>query len=86
MSEERDEDTRTQRALLRYERRGDDGNTGVERPWLPHWYTLAGFQELAAAAGLITASVSGADGGAAREDATSMSFRLQAADRFKARP
>jgi SAM-dependent methyltransferase len=79
VSEERDEDTRTQRALLRYERRGADGDTVVERPWLLHWYTLAGFQELAAAAGLVTVSVSGADGGAAREDATAMTFRLQAA-------
>jgi SAM-dependent methyltransferase len=79
VSEERDEDTRTQRALLRYERRGVDGNTVVERPWLLHWYTRAGFQKLAAAAGLITVSVSGADGDSAREDATSVSFRLEAA-------
>jgi hypothetical protein len=79
VSEERDENTRTQRALLRYERRGPDGNTVVERPWLLHWYTRAGFQELAAATGLITVSVTGADGAPAREDATSISFRLQAA-------
>lgn len=79
MSEERDEDTRTQRALLRYERRGDDGSTVVERPWLLHWYTLAGFQNLVTAAGLITVSVSGTDGGTASEGATSMTFRLRAA-------
>ncbi|MDI5969813.1 class I SAM-dependent methyltransferase [Streptomyces sp. SL13] len=81
VSEERDEAARTQTAVLRYERRRAGRSTVVERPWLLHWYTRAAFEELAAAAGLLTVSVTGADGDAVDADATYFSFRLRAAPR-----
>lgn len=79
VSEERDETMRTQTSLLRYERRRDDECTVAERPWLLHWYTRSEFEKLAAAAGLITVSVTDADGNDVDDDATYLSFRLQAA-------
>jgi hypothetical protein len=69
---------RTQTSLLRYERHRNDESTVVERPWLLHWYTRSEFEELTAAAGLITVSVTDADGNAVDDDATHLSFRLQA--------
>ncbi|KEF09289.1 MULTISPECIES: class I SAM-dependent methyltransferase [Streptomyces] len=79
VSEERDETARTQTAVLRYERHGAGEPTVVERPWLLHWYPRPVFEELAAAAGLATVSVTDADGRAAADDATDMVFRLRAA-------
>ncbi|MFI0259215.1 class I SAM-dependent methyltransferase [Streptomyces sp. NPDC017056] len=81
VSEERDETLRTRTSLLRYERHGDGGSTVEERPWLLHWYTRSGFEELAAAAGLSTVSVTDADGNAAGDAATAMTFRLRAGHR-----
>ncbi|MEV5597431.1 class I SAM-dependent methyltransferase [Streptomyces sp. NPDC052496] len=78
VSEERDETARTRTTVLRYERHGAGGPTVVERPWLLHWYTRAGFEKLAAAAGLRTVSVTDADGNAAEDDAPYLVFRLQA--------
>ncbi|MET9290783.1 class I SAM-dependent methyltransferase [Streptomyces sp. NPDC003077] len=80
VSEERDETRRTQTAVLRYERHSDEGSTAAERPWLLHWYTRAGFEELAAAAGLGTVSVTDEDGNAIEDDAPYMVFRLRADD------
>ncbi|WP_030667147.1 class I SAM-dependent methyltransferase [Streptomyces rimosus] len=79
VSEERDETARTQTALLRYERHGAGGPTAVERPWLLHWYPRSVFEELAAAAGLTTVSVTDPDGNAVADDAAYMVFRLRAA-------
>ncbi|WP_323180111.1 class I SAM-dependent methyltransferase [Streptomyces sp. NBC_00893] len=79
VSEERNETMRTQTAILRYERHQNDESTMVERPWLLHWYTRSGFEELATAAGLMTVSVTDADGNAAEDDAAYMVFRLRAA-------
>jgi SAM-dependent methyltransferase len=81
VSEERDETTRTQTSLLRYERHGGDERTVVERPWLLHWYTRSGFTDLATAAGLTTVSVTDADGDNAADDAVHMVFRLRADQR-----
>ncbi|UNO39561.1 class I SAM-dependent methyltransferase [Streptomyces sp. MST-110588] len=81
VSEERDEHLRTQSALVRYERHGDDGSTVVERPWVLHWYTRSGFEELAAAAGLVTVSVTDGNGNAVEGDAAYMVFRLGAEGR-----
>ncbi|MDP1792761.1 MAG: class I SAM-dependent methyltransferase [Acidimicrobiales bacterium] len=61
LSEERDEDARTQTSLLRYERhRGDDVEV-LERPWLLHWHTRDGFAALAEKAGLHVAGVDGVE-------------------------
>ncbi|MEW2402350.1 class I SAM-dependent methyltransferase [Streptomyces sp. NPDC046862] len=78
VSEERDENLRTQTALLRYERHGNDDSSVLERPWLLHWYTRSGFEKLAAAAGLTTVSVTDENGDAAKDDASSTVFRLRA--------
>jgi SAM-dependent methyltransferase len=50
--EARDEDARTQRTTLRYEREDDGDVEAVERDWLIHWYTAEVFAQLAAQAGL----------------------------------
>ncbi|MFF7250688.1 class I SAM-dependent methyltransferase [Embleya sp. NPDC008237] len=78
VSEEHDERTRTQTSLLRYERLARDGSTVVERPWLLHWYTRSGFEELATAAGLTTVSVADGDDNPVEDDAAYMVFRLRA--------
>ncbi|MFH8407461.1 class I SAM-dependent methyltransferase [Streptomyces sp. NPDC018019] len=78
VAEERDEALRTRTSLLRYERHGAGAPTVVERPWLLHWYTRAGFEELAAAAGLSTVAVTDPDGNAVADDASYMVFRLRA--------
>ena len=69
---------RTQTTTLRYERHRDGESTIEDRPWLLHWYTRAGFESLAGAAGLGVVSVTEADGSSAAADATDLRFRLQA--------
>lgn len=54
VSEERDEHDRTQRLMLRYERHAETQHTVVDRPWIIHWHTPEGFQNLATASGLTT--------------------------------
>lgn len=56
-SQEHDEQTRTQRSVLRYERHDAGGSTVEDRTWTLHWYTRAGFRALADAAGLRTEAV-----------------------------
>lgn len=68
----RDEDDRTQRAVLRYERDGEV----LEREWVLHWHTQAGFRDLGTEAGLKTRAILGADGAPASEDARSFAFVL----------
>ncbi|MFH8236463.1 class I SAM-dependent methyltransferase [Streptomyces sp. NPDC018321] len=78
VSEERDETARTQTAMLRYERHQDGDSTVVDRSWTLHWYLRSGFEELAAAAGLVPVSVTDADGRAAGDNTDYLVFRLQA--------
>ncbi|MGQ7787658.1 class I SAM-dependent methyltransferase [Nesterenkonia sp. K-15-9-6] len=52
VSQERDDRARTQRTLLRYERRRGHDVEVDEREWLLHWHTHAGFVALAEQAGL----------------------------------
>ncbi|MFD5823720.1 class I SAM-dependent methyltransferase [Nesterenkonia xinjiangensis] len=52
VSQDRDERSRTQRTVLRYERRRGDVVDVAEREWLLHWHTRAGFAALAERAGL----------------------------------
>lgn len=74
LSEERSDSTRTQTAVLRYERYRDGESTVVDRPWVLHWYTRSGFEGLAAAAGLTVVSALEAP------DASDLQFQLRAAD------
>ena len=76
LSEERDEGDRRQTTVLRYERL-DAGKTDVvERPWVLHLHTQAGFRELALAAGLTTRAVIDSEGEPATEDAHEFAFWL----------
>lgn len=71
----RDEEARTQTAILRYEKVGAETEE-LEREWLLHWHTQDGFRALATAAGLETLAVAGPDGSPAREDARAFAFVL----------
>jgi hypothetical protein len=48
----------------------------VERPWVLHWHTQAGFRALAAATGLTTKAVLDADGARAAEADQTFAFLL----------
>jgi hypothetical protein len=74
-----DEDARTQRSLLRYERVLDGASTVEEREWTMHWYTQDGFRALAASAGLETVAVQDDDGHHAAPDASDFTFVLRPA-------
>ena len=76
VAEERDEVKRLQTSTLRYERTTGDDTDVLEREWVLHWHTQAGFRELAASAGLVTKIVLGADGRPAAEDAPGFAFLL----------
>ncbi len=71
VSVERDEDTRLQTILLRYERIGPDGGFEMlERPWVLHWYTPDGFASLVEDAGLQVIRSAALDGTPAGVDTT----------------
>ncbi|WP_208921509.1 class I SAM-dependent methyltransferase [Streptomyces capitiformicae] len=79
VAEQRDETTRTQTTLLRYERHHGSDSTVVERPWLMHWYSQDQFEKLAATAGLAVTAVTDQDGEPApANDTDLLHFRLQA--------
>ena len=78
VAEERDEHARVQRSTLRYERLRGGERTVQEQPWVLHWYTRAGFEDLVGRAGLRVASVTGPDGGPAGPEETDVSFVLWA--------
>lgn len=77
ISEDRDEEARTQRSLLRYEKQVDGENIVDERPWTLHWHTQEGFRELVEDAGLTVSAINDAQGGAAAADASEFSFLLR---------
>jgi SAM-dependent methyltransferase len=74
----RDEAERRQVTMTRYERLGRDPGV-LERAWVLHWHTQAGFRALAERAGLATVAVLDAGGDPAPEEATEIAFWLQAA-------
>jgi SAM-dependent methyltransferase len=76
VSESRDEVDRRQTTVLRYERVDRDTTATVERPWILHWHTQAGFRALAASAGLTTNAVLDADGARAAEADQAFAFVL----------
>lgn len=77
---ERDELARRQVTMLRYEIVEGESRQSLERPWILHWHTQAGFAELVSRAGLRTAAVRTADGEPAPPDATSFEFVLRRTD------
>lgn len=78
-SQERDEQERTQRSVLRYERHADGRSEVVDRTWTVHWHTQDGFRALAAGAGLAVAAVVDARGRPADPDAQQFTAVLTAA-------
>lgn len=79
VAEERDEETRTQRSTLRYERVVNGQATVDERVWTIHWYSPEGFRALAEEAGLDVVAVQDADGSPAVPGADDFTFVLRAA-------
>lgn len=80
VSESRDEHTRTQTTLLRYERYHPSGSSITERPRVLHWYTRDGFRTLAAVAGLDVAGVTDPGGRPAPPSAEHVHVLLRPAD------
>ncbi|MBO2465729.1 class I SAM-dependent methyltransferase [Actinomadura violacea] len=78
VGEERDEAARRQTTLLRYERRHGADRSVVERPWVLHWYSRSGFRSLAKTAGLAVTAITDVHGAPATDDATDVTFRLEA--------
>jgi trans-aconitate methyltransferase len=76
-SSDRYEAGRLQTTVLRYEIIDGDDHQVVERPWVLHWHTPAGFRELAAGAGLEVSAVFASDGSPAADDATEFAFVLR---------
>ncbi|MET8978237.1 class I SAM-dependent methyltransferase [Streptomyces sp. NPDC004539] len=79
VSERRDEQARTQTALLRYERHHGPDTDTVDRPWLLHWYPRATFGHLAGTAGLTVTAVTTPNGEPAPADATHFHVHLRPA-------
>jgi len=79
LSEERDEQQRTQHSLLRYERLDGDEHTVLDRTWTLHWHDREGFEALAARAGLVTEAVVTPSGRPAPAGAQAFTFLLRPA-------
>jgi len=77
---DRDDEPRRQVSTLRYEVVDGDVVQVVERPWVLHWHTQAGFRDLAVEAGLRVGAILGSDGSRAAPDATEFGFVLRRAD------
>jgi hypothetical protein len=78
---ERNETTRCQTTVLRYEVVDGDDSQVLERPWVIHWHTQQGFRELAVDAGLHVSAVLATDGSPAPHDAAEFAFVLRRSDR-----
>ncbi|MDP2289959.1 MAG: class I SAM-dependent methyltransferase [Actinomycetota bacterium] len=70
----RDETRRLQSATLLYERVGAGSDATLERDWVLHWHTQAGFRALVARAGLQVRAVIGPDGRPVADDAQQFVF------------
>jgi SAM-dependent methyltransferase len=81
VEERRDDATRTQTRILCYERISATETVSEERSWLIHWYTQAGFRELATGAGLTVAAVLSPEGGLAADDDQTFVFLLTAPEK-----
>lgn len=78
-AQERHDHNRTQRTVLRYERRHRGDHVAEDRTWVLHWHTQQGFSSLADQAGLTVTAVNTPDGEPAGADATAFTFILRAA-------
>lgn len=76
LREDRDEDARINITTLRYEVEAAGHTTVDDRPWLLHWYSQAGFADLAEAAGLTVGAILAPDGSAAEPDDLTFAFWL----------
>jgi SAM-dependent methyltransferase len=76
LSVERDESTRQQRSLLRYESTGPGGATVLDRTWVLHWHTQESFRALVSDAGLHVTALLDPDGRPATPDADQFVFLL----------
>ena len=76
LREDRDDDARLLVTTLRYEAEAAGETTVDERPWLLHWYTQAGFTDLAEAAGLTVRALLAPDGRPATADDLVFAFVL----------
>ncbi|CAN5458080.1 hypothetical protein BH10ACT1_BH10ACT1_21450 [soil metagenome] len=74
---DRDEVARIQRTVMRYERLRGGNSTVLERTWVLHWHTQAGFRAMAGEAGLNTVAVLDAHGQPVAEDDDVFVFWLQ---------
>lgn len=81
VSTDRNEKSRTQRNVLRYEKHANGASIVEERTWVLHWYTPLGFRELAEAAGLTVAAMQDGNSrtSSADKDAKEFKFILQSA-------
>jgi hypothetical protein len=77
ISAERDDASRRQTTVVRYEVVDGDDTQVIERPWVLHWHTQEGFAELAVDAGLRVEAVLAGDGSRAPSDATEFAFVLR---------
>jgi SAM-dependent methyltransferase len=78
VSETRDQLARTRTTLLRYEYHPTYGaSETLERPWVLHWYTPAGFRDLAREAGLEVRAINDPEGGPATASAPAFDVLLQ---------
>jgi len=77
VSETRDDATRMQISVLRYERILPERVVVEERPWLLHWYTQPGFTRLAIEAGLRTKAILNPHGEPANAHEPAFSFWLE---------
>jgi trans-aconitate methyltransferase len=73
-STDRDDASRLQTTVLRYEIVDGDDHQIVERPWVLHWHTVPSFRALAADVGLDVHAVLASDGSPAVDDATEFAF------------
>jgi SAM-dependent methyltransferase len=80
VSQTRDEPTRCQTTVLRYEVVTPTGTVSEDRPWTVHWYAQAGIRAMAADAGLTVARVLSAAGGAADDGETDIVLLLRRDD------
>lgn len=77
LSEDRDEDARVQRTVLRYEKHATGDSIIGDRSWVLHWHTQESFRGLAEAAGLTVTAVHDRKGRTASPDAAEFTFVLQ---------
>lgn len=77
---ERDDDTRTQTTMLRYEVVDRGESSTVERPWILHWFSQTRFHDLAVAAGLRVEAILAPDGSDAGPEADEFAFWLRRDD------